>query len=232
MKAKGLRRKPILAPGLDITNCDLQFCSSCWVSWNMKSGGNRRRLRLTAWTKTRGLPSWREVYAVSTGVLAARIIATMQARIASGRLGQASMIVRKFESSPIRFAMSRSFPLLVAYHHVGQEANEPNYGFPQSRSEAAYCVRLSQRVYTRFRVGFELPCVRRLAQALPGLRMAADRTCNPAGRRSIAFHFLDVGFTTASADCRHVARGLFRSCEDSTSGVVHLRKLQTGVKRP
>ena len=37
LNAKGARRSPILAPGLDITSCDFQFSNSLAESWNMKS---------------------------------------------------------------------------------------------------------------------------------------------------------------------------------------------------
>src|SRR5262249_35507156 len=40
-------------PRFKITNCDLKASCSARVSWNMKSAGNRTRLRLTAWLSAR-----------------------------------------------------------------------------------------------------------------------------------------------------------------------------------
>ena len=36
-----------MSGGLEVANCDLKSAYSAWVTWNMKSGGNLRRLRFT-----------------------------------------------------------------------------------------------------------------------------------------------------------------------------------------
>jgi hypothetical protein len=51
VKAYGGRRKPIRAVELEVTICDLQLSNSSWLSWNIKSSGNRLRLRRTAWLR-------------------------------------------------------------------------------------------------------------------------------------------------------------------------------------
>src|ERR1700722_5421354 len=52
MLGEGVRKisRPPL-PLFEVTNCDLKTLCSLFVSWNMKSGGKRSRLRFICWLK-------------------------------------------------------------------------------------------------------------------------------------------------------------------------------------